>query len=117
MSSNENEETFDIFLKKYDADRYEHCSVDKPLDYQKILSIIPPDAKTDPDSTKIDKGHKEWRWRILKVNNKPKVEISYLDPSNKKRYYINNKGKWVDKKLSKEYDLCVIKKFYYYTDG
>jgi len=79
------------------------------------LSIIPPDALKEADNNKIDQGHKEWRWRILKINDNPKVEISYLDPKDNKRYYINNKGKWIDKRLSKEYDLYVIKKYYYYT--
>ena len=61
-----------------------------------------------------EKNHAtEWRWRILNIEGKEKVEISYL--KNNKRIYYTKYGEWVERNISPVYDKYVEKEYYAYS--
>ena len=104
----------DIFIKKEDLEKYEKLKLDS-LDYKEISSTIPKDATSKPNLEFLEMGRTEWRWRILEFNeNDKKIEISYYTPNDKKRFYFNNIGKWVEKNIDPMYDELVIDEKYYY---
>lgn len=77
---------------------------------------IPPDNVMIPDLQKRKKCSKEWRWRIINVDNKTYAEISYFEQKTKKRFYMSGKtSSWEEQMIDPMYDTYVDKEYYYYT--
>lgn len=77
-----------------------------------VLESIPNDKKPIPNSVKA-LTEVEWRWRLLNIKGKIKVEISRKKP-NEEREYIDSYGNWVKYNLNKSYDKYVMEKYYVY---
>lgn len=106
-----------IFIKKDDVEKYEKLTLDA-IDYKEIISTIPEDSTSEPNPEFLKMGRREWRWRVLEFDeNDKKMEISYYDPTNKKRYYLNKTGKWIEKDIPDTYDKLVTKVNYYYPQS
>ena len=108
----------DIFIKKDEVHESETVR-NGPIDYKKMVeTTIPTNARKTPDKKALESGLKEWRWRVLKFSeDERKVEMSYFDPKDKKRYFLNNKGIWVMREVSTRYDDLVVEEYYYYPDN
>ena len=107
----------DIFIKKDDVGKYEKLKLDA-IDYKEIMSTIPEDSTPEPNPKFLEMGRREWRWRVLEFDkDDKKMEISYYDPNNKKRYYLNKTGNWIEKDIPITYDKLVTKTNYYYPEN
>ncbi len=62
----------------------------------------------------LRKTHTEWRWRLLNINDKTLVEISFKNPE-EQRKYMNKKGEYVFYNLDSKYDGFVEDEFYVYS--
>jgi len=81
-----------------------------------IYETIPKDCVNKRNLNLIN-THTEWRWRFFQFNKIKKIEISNVSPITKKRLYLNNMNKWVERNVSDEYDKYVIKEYYYYSQS
>lgn len=77
---------------------------------------IPKNNLTVPDINKLKKCCKEWRWRIIEINDKSYAEISYFEPKTKKRFYMSGRtNSWEEQKVDPIYDKHVKEQYFYYT--
>jgi hypothetical protein len=107
----DNSEDYDsVFIKLSELPK------SKPkLSIQEIINNIPKPNFDKPDLAKRKK-HIEWRWRIYNINKKNLVEISFFDPKNKKRLFVNDKGEYVEREIPCEFNTMVAKEYYYYAE-
>ena len=81
------------------------------LTYTNVIDTIPKNHYKKPQVN--TNNLTEWRWRILLLQDKRSVEISYMYQNT--RMYLNNYGRWVQKTVPPEFDDFVIEEYYYYT--
>lgn len=96
----------DIFIKK-----------EKKITKQELENMIPKNSTNQPDIN-LRNNMVEWRWRIIKINDKTYTEISKLIP-NESRLYVNKYNKWEiqnEDELDKIYKEFVFKQYYYYSN-
>lgn len=107
--------------KKYDIDSLsdsdedyddESCMI---LSLQDIIKSIPATATKIP-STDLQKTHTEWRWRFFDLKGRKLIEISKMIPKSK-RIYMDNKGKWTEYTLKKEWDKFLVDTRYCYVEN
>lgn len=89
---------------------------DLNLSYKKLITSIPKNNYKKSQKDLIEKGLKEWRWRFIKINDKMTVEISYLEPKDKKRYYLSKNNEWVERTVNSKYDNYVVKQYFCYSE-
>lgn len=83
------------------------------LTYTTVLDTIPKNHYKKPRHDLNKNNMTEWRWRILLLEDKKSVEISYM--YNNIRMYLNNYGRWIQKTVPPEFDDFVIEEYYYYS--
>ncbi len=110
----------DIFIKQSEIKKsephqnYENQHIN--LSKKEILNSIPSNHLKGPDDV-LAKNMIEWRWRFFKFpdKNNEVVEISYKFPD-ESRKFINNKGEWVEREISKDFDIFMVSEYYSYTE-
>jgi len=68
----------------------------------------------EKENIELSKNSVEWRWRMMKIDNKEFVEISHKKP-NSARLYINKFSDWVERDIDPEFDKYVFKTYYSYS--
>lgn len=84
------------------------------LHINEILKTIPENSFHTPQAD-MKKTKIEHRWRILQINNKKYVEISFLSSDNK-RTFINKYGEFIQSNVDEKYNDYVVDIYYYYSD-
>lgn len=83
------------------------------LSLQDIIKSIPQNANKTP-STELQKTHTEWRWRFFDLRGRKLIEISKMAPGTN-RVYMDNRGKWTEYSLKKEWDKFIVDTRYCYV--
>lgn len=77
---------------------------------------IPEGNVKEPDKDKQKICSKEWRWRIINIDKKTYVEMSYYEPKKDKRFFMSGKtNSWEEQYIDPYYDKYVTEEYYYYT--
>jgi hypothetical protein len=84
-----------------------------------IFKSIPKNSFKVQQKNEKFKKMREYRWRFFRIYNsktdfKDFVEISYLDPNNKRKC-INNNHDWIDKEIDQLYEKFIVDEFYFYS--
>ena len=90
----------DIFIKKSNEPSYHD-----------VKKTIPENSVERPIENNTDKI--EWRWRFMKLEDDPVVEISKKSPGEKRLYFY--RGDWVERNIDTYFDKYVVKEFYLYS--
>jgi len=90
------------------------CSAKEPVrNNEELLKTIPHDRLTYSIPSYAD-THTEWRWRILKINDKKVLEVSKKLP-NEERKFLDKYYEWKEYNLPLKYNDCVLEQYYYYS--
>lgn len=84
------------------------------LSLQDIIKSIPTTATKTP-SHDLQQTHTEWRWRFFDLRGRKLIEISKMTPGSK-RIYMDNRSKWTEYTLKKEWDKFVVDTRYCYVE-
>lgn len=110
MEINKDISTDSVFIK-----RSEIKSKPNKLNFQDIIKTIPENSFNEPQE-ELKKTKVESRWRILEINDKKYVEISFLDLNNK-RTFVDKYGDFVESVVDDKYNKYVVASYYYYSDS
>lgn len=93
---------------------HSECDRNQVLSKFQVMQTIPSNAFTKKDE-KLSNISKEFRWRIIKLENKSNeiIEISYKLP-NVPRMFLSKTGKWIDAEVSEQFDQFVVSEYYVY---
>ena len=84
------------------------------LSLKDIIATIPQNS-VKKENPLLKLTHTEWRWRFFNINGRKMIEISKLEPNNK-RIYMNNTGNWINHDDNNNLNNFIVNEIYSYVD-
>lgn len=85
-------------------------------DINKILKMIPQGHVKKQDLS-LQKVCTEWRWRLLTINKKNYIEISFKKCDSENRMFKTKSKGWCPKTIDASFDKYVIDEYFYYVEN
>lgn len=83
---------------------------------KELLEDMIPKNHYREEKKDLQNNYIEWRWRVLKINNKEVIEISFKKPNDAKRTFMTKHCEWTMQDIDKIYDNFVISSYYSYVN-